>query len=1191
MFSAADHTKLITERYGADNNPGVSGGNDHFTHVKENQIPDSFNTSTISSYRLPPDLFGASAVALIDPPAATTGNDSNYSPHQYHSASKLSNIRTDDPYELNLDAPLSDTPYTYSDLEGMLRYNDPDAASLSRRIPLLAPSIFANSERANANRARNLYTHDSRSLPVPTVQLPPHLRNTPHITTKYSAGEYSLTIYDLYLAKLSEQISDETTRISKMKHLMPVEFRKGTLFNINRLFGNGQDDNNNGVTDEGNHLKDTNVFPILVGAEDDYNYSRLAWPGNSLWGASQFDSKNNELNVDQRLNVARGLYCLMLLLIDEDFEPPFTEALSATEKKEELRRRIAQWAINTVDMRDSDAIMTPFEYDPNPFDGWDVDGNPQTVETNRELVFGMEYPDLILTEAIAFHDKRLKDTKHDSGDQNTRIDDADPTKIGDNDLDQYRVPQGSLFIELLCMQRPDNTMPLPRELYNSNGLLDVGRLAPPNAQQDYHPVWRIITHKRDDLLAEGTPEAQYNTAPDTTRMEFDATKAVDREFWLTPMDIPDGHLYRDRVFSNRKSFTFPTNPGNNNPVETNALLAPGQYLLAGPRENTVISSKDDGSGKNIDSLQAITIDKDTGAVTIKDTAGTAVTPNAVGMVIGAKFPTLALSTDPVMSKWSNLPLPTGIGMSLSEPLPNGGNYYPPPNPDQDARVPSDAYDDPDAPMNTYPDEPLDADNNRPLGKESLLFTGTEVNYQVLYLQRLANPLLPWNPVPGTPGNSSLFPVNPYITVDLIDVDLTIFNGEDKREPAGWDKNSPTGIGSFDPDDDPDNDPNHPLKFASRQGGADLAGAQNIWHPFSDEPADTVAQGLADHFFDHHLVHTLGSLNKQYTDNVGTLETTGFPWLYWANSPYSNPMELLLVPTCSAARFGVEFIPTASVDNPYTDTQANFAAPYGHLLNFFHSSNTADSAANLVRIFDAIGMPSPYAGAETWFNPAHFQGDLNGFAPPFNSFSKFRDPGKVNINTIFDPEIWNAIVRPPLSNTLTYDKMNASRIGFDPTTATTPSIGLFTNPFRAAGASKLVADASLEKTPVEASLLRPDMTDSTKPLFHVASTNAYNNTTKNPYFRYQALQHLGNKITTQSNVYAVWITVGYFEVLPHDVDAGHPDGYEYGPELGWDTGDAIRHRGFYVVDRSIPVGYQPGKNHNVDDVITLRKFIE
>ena len=53
-------------------------------------------------------------------------------------------------------------------------------------------------------------------------------------------------------------------------------------------------------------------------------------------------------------------------------------------------RMIAQWAINCVDARDSDAIMTPFEYDENPWDGWGtlgrdgknipLDGDPATDE-------------------------------------------------------------------------------------------------------------------------------------------------------------------------------------------------------------------------------------------------------------------------------------------------------------------------------------------------------------------------------------------------------------------------------------------------------------------------------------------------------------------------------------------------------------------------------------------------------------------------------------------------------------------------------------------------------------------------------------------------------------------------------------------------------------------------------------------
>ena len=51
------------------------------------------------------------------------------------------------------------------------------------------------------------------------------------------------------------------------------------------------------------------------------------------------------------------------------------------------------------------------------------------------------------------------------------------------------------------------------------------------------------------------------------------------------------------------------------------------------------------------------------------------------------------------------------------------------------------------------------------------------------------------------------------------------------------------------------------------------------------------------------------------------------------------------------------------------------------------------------------------------------------------------------------------------------------------------------------------------------------------MFQNNNTAPVDNTDRNPYFRYQAIQRLGNLTTTRSNVYAVWITVGYFEVEP------------------------------------------------------------
>jgi hypothetical protein len=47
----------------------------------------------------------------------------------------------------------------------------------------------------------------------------------------------------------------------------------------------------------------------------------------------------------------------------------------------------------------------------------------------------------------------------------------------------------------------------------------------------------------------------------------------------------------------------------------------------------------------------------------------------------------------------------------------------------------------------------------------------------------------------------------------------------------------------------------------------------------------------------------------------------------------------------------------------------------------------------------------------------------------------------------------------------------------------------------------------------------------------------------------------------------------------------------GSELGTDSGQVKRHRAFYIIDRSVPVAFEPGQNHNVDNAILLRRFIE
>ena len=62
--------------------------------------------------------------------------------------------------------------------------------------------------------------------------------------------------------------------------------------------------------------------------------------------------------------------------------------------------------------------------------------------------------------------------------------------------------------------------------------------------------------------------------------------------------------------------------------------------------------------------------------------------------------------------------------------------------------------------------------------------------------------------------------------------------------------------------------------------------------------------------------------------------------------------------------------------------------------------------------------------------------------------------------------------------------------------------------------------------------------------------------------------------------------GLVEMVARD-----PDGLALGPELGADSGEITRHRAFYIVDRSIPVGFLPGSRLNTDDCVLVRRLIE
>ena len=338
----------------------------------------------------------------------------------------------------------------------------------------------------------------------------------------------------------------------------------------------------------------------------------------------------------------------------------------------------------------------------------------------------------------------------------------------------------------------------------------------------------------------------------------------------------------------------------------------------------------------------------------------------------------------------------------------------------------------------------------------------------------------------------------------------------------------------------------------------------------------------------------------------------FPWLTWNDRLYVSPLELMQVSWLSSSKLLATFN-----TNTGSDPYANPSQPFPHLLGLFPSGGATGSFnEELHRVLEYLGVPSPFVGTETWTNPSSA---TDPYLPPFNRISNYREPGRINLNTIYQEEVFNGLKAGCPGATPTWTEFVRSRRGYDAkdiatvpanqknileadphTDSTKPYIPTeFAHPFRSYTGATLVPSGiipALRRIPIVRSTPHccAKGRRSNVPVdFDGSGASDEHQNASNPYFRYQALQRLGSLATTRSNVYAVWITVGYFEVTqnPAGVDAGHPDGYRLGRELGIDTGNIERHRAFYIIDRTIPVGFQRGQDMNAEKAILLNRFIE
>lgn len=465
-----------------------------------------------------------------------------------------------------------------------------------------------------------------------------------------------------------------------------------------------------------------------------------------------------------------------------------------------------------------------------------------------------------------------------------------------------------------------------------------------------------------------------------------------------------------------------------------------------------------------------------------------------------------------------------------------------------------------------------------------------LDHHVVLLRRLANPYLP--PSAG----------NPFVTVDVLNHVRTrdrvlLANGSRNNMPR-QPRTTPTGAG-YDPNTAGGAADLRPQSYGKVQPYAAWSLRDSLFPASLVLRQDPTAVGTgADG-----VRHTLGRANSRaaappqlatYTA-AGTLtgnETimTPFEWLVHLDRPVTNQIELMHVTLGKPHELTTNFLRTPpAVPGPVaknTDT-------------LFYSVTQMRAGDQLYRALDLLRV-----------QPRTHQSAIGG-----------RVPGRLNINTIQDRRVWRALFDAQTASGVNLNSFDPAFVdalwdrfvggsrttnmvnktdatGVDhpcPVPGATVHDGVpggTDRPFLplgvaevAAGGDTFLGGASLK----DDTLLRADPSSPPGTSYlSVRDPASPLNPADSHYRRAEALRKIMNNVTTTSDTFAVWVTVGYFEVETGS-EVTPPPGWpmgsgpnpqplvpwhgRYGREYYREVPGDTRHRLFAIVDRT-NVGLDP-----------------